>query len=608
MKRVRGLLTLVLTMLVMLQLSTPVLAASEIPSATSNFYVNDFAEIFTTEEETRLMNKAVSLSDNYDGIQVVVTTIKSLNGDTIEDYALRMYNQYGIGKNDMGVLILLSTGERQIRVEVGRSMEAYVNDAKVGRFIDKYAIPYLKENKFNEGLINLQESLIDEIVDKVKNETQTSKEITSKKQSTSNVDPLTVLFWILAIVLSCGLVFLISYVIKKQKRKKAELKNLKDELNQVNKLRKQEQKEYEFLLNELKEAELEKRNELRDSLTREKDNIIAEHKKEIFSLETKLTEEQAISEDLRKVSQLLNNEMSVIKDRYARITTLYPTADEEVDKMIEEEERQKDMAAAQEVDEAISKVLALQADKDNVLEFQAVTLAYSELTESQKAYSTQDITLVQKLYEESVALKEEYEEQVRQENNKKEAENVSKSITAILAAITVGKAANLEKLKEAEKSYEGLSSGALDYFDEALIQKTRKLLKEAEIDFENEQRIKKLKAAAKDAEKRINSKISYCYGKASELSTLEDARRIYERLDSDEKKYFDDSVLRKLENLIDEAERDKRRKEEEERRRRYDDDDFLSGGSSNFGGHSGFGGGFGGLGGRSGGGGASRGF
>ena len=104
--------------------------------------------VVTDEEKTVLMNNAVKLANEMDGIQVVVSTVNSLEGDTVENYALNMYNKYGIGKNDMGLLILLSTGDRKIRVEVGRAMEGYINDSKAGRFMDKYAIPYLKDNKF----------------------------------------------------------------------------------------------------------------------------------------------------------------------------------------------------------------------------------------------------------------------------------------------------------------------------------------------------------------------------------------------------------------------------------------------------------------------------
>ena len=74
-----------------------------------------------------------------------------------------MYNQYGIGKDDMGVLIPLVTGDRDVRMEIGTAMEAYINDAKAGRMIDKFAIEHFKNNEFDQGLIELQDGTFKEI-------------------------------------------------------------------------------------------------------------------------------------------------------------------------------------------------------------------------------------------------------------------------------------------------------------------------------------------------------------------------------------------------------------------------------------------------------------
>ena len=136
--------------------------AVSIPQPTQEFYVNDFADVLTEEEEKQMLEKAVNLASEELGIQVVVTTIKSLEGESIENYAHDMYNQYGIGKDDMGVLILLSTGDRDTRIELGNAMEAYITDSKAGRLLDKHAIPHFKENKFNSGLLEVQSAVIDE--------------------------------------------------------------------------------------------------------------------------------------------------------------------------------------------------------------------------------------------------------------------------------------------------------------------------------------------------------------------------------------------------------------------------------------------------------------
>lgn len=184
--------------------STFAFARTNIPPVTSDFYVNDFASIFSEDEKSWLIGNALALSNDYNGIQVVVSTIRSLKGESIESYALNMYNQYRIGKDDMGVLILLSTGDRKIRIETGKSMASYINDESAKRFIDTYAIPLLKENKFSAGLIALQKALISEIVTVV--------------ESTNLTDSRSNLTFVSALVIICivaGLIVLLVFLIPK---------------------------------------------------------------------------------------------------------------------------------------------------------------------------------------------------------------------------------------------------------------------------------------------------------------------------------------------------------------------------------------------------------
>ncbi|MEG2583248.1 MAG: TPM domain-containing protein, partial [Oscillospiraceae bacterium] len=102
--------------------------------------------------------------EKLSGAQIVVATVKSLNGNSIEDYGLQMLREWKIGseKND-GVLILVSTGDRKIGVSVGYGLEGALNDAKVGRLIDSCAIPSLKDDDYNAGLEKLYNAVLNEV-------------------------------------------------------------------------------------------------------------------------------------------------------------------------------------------------------------------------------------------------------------------------------------------------------------------------------------------------------------------------------------------------------------------------------------------------------------
>ena len=135
-----------------------------IVSQTSNFYVNDYANVLSAETEKYIMNANIDLQKRT-GAQIVVVTVKSLDGQSIEEYATALFRKFGIGdatKNN-GVLLLCSTGERLFRIEVGYGLEGTLTDGKTGRIQDKYIIPYLRNNDYDEGIKNGFSAVLQEV-------------------------------------------------------------------------------------------------------------------------------------------------------------------------------------------------------------------------------------------------------------------------------------------------------------------------------------------------------------------------------------------------------------------------------------------------------------
>lgn len=132
---------------------------------TSDFYVNDYANILSEEIENYIMQKSVALN-NVDGTQIVVVTVTNLEGMSLEEYSNEVFNSFGIGDKDKnnGLLLLLALEEREFRVEVGDGLGGILPDGKTGRFQDEYIIPYLKENKWDEGIKNGYDAFYSEIV------------------------------------------------------------------------------------------------------------------------------------------------------------------------------------------------------------------------------------------------------------------------------------------------------------------------------------------------------------------------------------------------------------------------------------------------------------
>ncbi len=630
-KSIKKVVVLFIIVLSVFQIPIRVFATNSIPSATSDFYVNDFAGVFSSEEKKELINNAVALAEEHDGIQVVITTIKSLDGNSIENYTLNMYNQYEIGKDDMGILILLVTEDRQIRVEVGNAMEAYITDSKAGRFMDSYAIPSLKENKFNEGLINLQEAFITEIVSCIEEEnSQVTENVVSSNSKVKDRNWHQILpsvFGFIAILLFIVLVVYAIYkIIQKSRKTKETIQHLTNQLKETKQSSIKQREEFLSEISSLRHEYAEEKANLIESSHRRNEELSLQCDKKITSFKEEIHSLSKQKDEISMQYQTLQNDYAVLKDRYERVNKLHPNADEEVTAMIEEEIRQQDMKKAHEVDELIAGVITLTASKDIVESLNSVLHSYHSLEEKQKAYVTSNVEQLRNLYNTSVRLKEEYEQKMEEERIRKQIEedknaanNAMQSIQSIVSAIHVGTAQNLSKLQEAKNIYERLTKSSRKYFDNSLLDKLKHSLDEAEKDFAREQKIAKNKKIAATAIASITAIIGYMsYGKARDLRKLKEAKDIYENLNSDAREYVDQSVMDKLDRLMREAKRDKEKEEEEERRRRQREEEehrrrqreeehrrrMQSSSYSGFGGSSHYGG----FGGHSGGGGASRGF
>lgn len=123
------------------------------PKPTGEFFVNDFAEVMTEADKKEILNQGAALDKACKG-QVVVVTVKSLGNKDLEQYSIGLAREWGIGGSEKnnGVLILLATDERQVRIEVGSGLEGALNDAKTGRILDYYGVPYFKKDDFSTGL------------------------------------------------------------------------------------------------------------------------------------------------------------------------------------------------------------------------------------------------------------------------------------------------------------------------------------------------------------------------------------------------------------------------------------------------------------------------
>jgi uncharacterized protein len=132
--------------------------AIEVPSLKGR--VNDYAGLLSPETIATLENQLSKL-EKEDSTQIVILTIPSLEGLPIEDFAVKVFNSWGVGqkKLDNGVLLIIALKERRVRIEVGRGLEGKLTDVISSRIIREDIKPLLSKNDFNAGIIKGIESI-----------------------------------------------------------------------------------------------------------------------------------------------------------------------------------------------------------------------------------------------------------------------------------------------------------------------------------------------------------------------------------------------------------------------------------------------------------------
>ncbi len=83
-----------------------------------------------------------------------MVTVNSLEGTYIEDYAVRLFEQWGIGKKeeDNGLLILIAKEDREFKIEVGYGLEPIITDGRAGRILREEMTPSFKEGDYDRGV------------------------------------------------------------------------------------------------------------------------------------------------------------------------------------------------------------------------------------------------------------------------------------------------------------------------------------------------------------------------------------------------------------------------------------------------------------------------
>ena len=116
-----------------------------------NDYTNTLSENWINQTEQLVQNVEKETS-----CEIAVAVINDLEGSSIEEYAVSLFDKWGIGKKDKdnGVLLLMALKDRKLRIEVGYGLEGVITDLQAKVIIDDVIVPRFSSNKYESGIYN----------------------------------------------------------------------------------------------------------------------------------------------------------------------------------------------------------------------------------------------------------------------------------------------------------------------------------------------------------------------------------------------------------------------------------------------------------------------
>jgi len=115
--------------------------------------VNDYARLLPADAHRRLETRLAE-RERATGAQVVLAIFPSLEGESLEDFSVRLAQQWRVGDKslDTGAILLVFVKERRVRLEVGYGLEPVVTDAVAAQIIREAIAPRFREQRYAAGL------------------------------------------------------------------------------------------------------------------------------------------------------------------------------------------------------------------------------------------------------------------------------------------------------------------------------------------------------------------------------------------------------------------------------------------------------------------------
>lgn len=115
--------------------------------------VTDLTDTLSAQQQQALSQKLAAFEQEK-GSQVAVLMVPTTQPETIEQYGIRVAEQWKLGRKgvDDGLILLVAKNDHKVRIEVGYGLEGAVPDAIANRIIDEIILPRFKQGDFYGGI------------------------------------------------------------------------------------------------------------------------------------------------------------------------------------------------------------------------------------------------------------------------------------------------------------------------------------------------------------------------------------------------------------------------------------------------------------------------
>lgn len=136
-------------------------ASTPQPPAVPRDYVIDLANIIGSDTSAQL-NTSLHNFEQKTSAQMLVLTVQSLDGQSIEEFAFNTKEEWKLGQKDKdnGILLVVALKERKYRFEVGYGLESVLPDSLIGAIGRENLVPYFRKGEYSTGIYNAMQTII----------------------------------------------------------------------------------------------------------------------------------------------------------------------------------------------------------------------------------------------------------------------------------------------------------------------------------------------------------------------------------------------------------------------------------------------------------------